>query len=463
MRLLRIEVGGNVSLVERVGNSIPRYAILSHTWGEDNEEFNFNDVTNDTGKQKPGFRKIQFCGEQAAKDELEYFWVDTCCIDKSSSTELQEAINSMFQWYSRAAKCYVYLADVSCNDLVNGEQSFRKSRWFTRGWTLQELLAPKYVDFYSLEREHIGDKNTMVENIHDITGISIRALQGHPLHQFGVEERKSWAANRHTKREEDLAYSLLGIFNIYMPLLYGEGRKNAFARLERKIRKSEDQPFATQSTGASTQQVEHERGLSPSRPEEGQRSLSERADISSIPHAQMSALKEVESHKGLNTTLRYAVPALKGNTPRSQSGANVVGALDAMMKELHGLPFDHQDLETVLRALDHARHLVDTNERPQSQWYLDSGAHGETFNNSPRVLKENANEKNKASLSKLMSDEPVDTFKRKGTLPQKVEISQSASNRPSNHVSTISSIPYSWQQLNELEDHLEGKTSRLCW
>jgi hypothetical protein len=460
MRLLRIEVGGNFSLVERIGNNIPRYAILSHTWGEDNEEFNFNDVINGTGREKPGFRKIQFCSEQAAKDELEYFWVDTCCIDKSSSTELQEAINSMFQWYSKAAKCYVYLADVSCNNLVNEEESFRKSRWFTRGWTLQELLAPGYVEFYSLERKRIGDKSSMVENIHDITRISIQALQGHPLHQFSIEERKSWAANRHTKREEDLAYSLLGIFNIYMPLIYGEGRENAFARLERKIRKSEDQPFATRSLGAFTQQVDYGRGLSSSRPEEGQRGLSERAEMPSIPNVQTSALKQVKSHKGFSTTPRYAVSAFEGNMPRSQLGANVIGTLDALMKELHGLPSDHQDLETVLRALGHACHLVDTNERSQSRLRPDSGVHGEAFVNSPRGLKENANEKNKASLSKLMRDESGDAFRRKATL-QQVEKAQIASNRPSNRVSLISSVPYSWQQLNELEDHFEGKICRL--
>ena len=322
----------------------------------------------------------------------------------------------MFQWYSKAAKCYVYLADVSCINLVNEEESFRKSRWFTRGWTLQELLAPKYVEFYSLEQKYIGDKNSMVQTIHDITGISIQALQGHSLHQFSVEERKDWAANRHTKREEDLAYSLLGIFDIYMPLIYGEGRKNAFARLERKIRKSKDQLFTTRSLGAPIQQVDYGRELSSPRPNEGQRGLLERAEISNIPNVQMNALKQVGSHKGFNTTLRYAVPAFKANTPRPQLRANVIGTLDTMIKELHGLQSEHQDLETVLRALDQARQLVDTNEHPQLQLRLDSRAHSETFNNSPRGLKENANEKNKASFSKLIRDESGDAFRRKGTL-----------------------------------------------
>jgi len=137
MRLLRVEGGGNFSLVERVGNNVPRYAILSHTWGEDKEELSVRDLEGDIGRDKAGFRKIGFCRDQAAKDKLEYLWVDTCCIDKSSSSELQEAINSMFQWYQNAAKCYVYLSDVSFNGFANNDQSFRKSRWFTRGWTLQ--------------------------------------------------------------------------------------------------------------------------------------------------------------------------------------------------------------------------------------------------------------------------------------------------------------------------------------
>lgn len=459
MRLLRIEVGGNFSLVERVGNSIPRYAILSHTWGGDNEEFNFNDVTNGTGKEKPGFRKVQFCGEQAAKDELEYFWVDTCCIDKSSSTELQEAINSMFQWYSKASKCYVYLTDVSCDNFTDGEQSFPKSRWFTRGWTLQELLAPKYVEFYSLEQKHIGDKNSMMEEIHNITGISIQALQGHPLHQFSIEERKSWAENRHTKREEDLAYSLFGIFSIYMPLLYGEGRENAFARLERKIRKIEYQTFANRSLGVPTQQVDYGRGLSSSHPEEDQQGLSERVEMLSISNIQSSALKQVKSHKGFNNTPRHAAPAFEGNMRRPQLGANVE-TLDAKLKELHGLSSDHRDFATVLGRLDHARHLIGANEHLQPQLRLDSGVRGEAFDNSSGTLKGNANKKNKASLSELMSDEPGDIFERKGMFAQQVAISQNASNRLSNRVSLISSVPYSWQQLNEVEGHLEGKTSR---
>ncbi|KAH7233782.1 uncharacterized protein BKA55DRAFT_580094 [Fusarium redolens] len=246
MRLLRVGNDGEFSLAEFVGDSIPPYTILSHTWGEDCEEVTFKDLVEGTGKSKLGYEKIRFCGKQSANDNLQFFWVDTCCIDKSSSAELLEAINSMFHWYHNAAKCYAYLSDVSISDSVRNTLSsqqtwktaFRHSRWFTRGWTLQELVAPTCVEFFSLEGERLGDKESMVQEIQEITGISIQALQGSPLSRFGVDERMSWARSRDTKREEDAAYSLLGIFGVHMPLIYGEGRRNAFIRLKREIQES---------------------------------------------------------------------------------------------------------------------------------------------------------------------------------------------------------------------------------
>jgi hypothetical protein len=113
MRLLRFEDDGEFSLVEYMGNHIPPYAILSHTWGADHEEVTFKDLADGTSRNKVGYRKLTFCGKQAGIDGLRFFWVDTCCIDKSSSAELSEAINSMFRWYHDASKCYVYLSDVS--------------------------------------------------------------------------------------------------------------------------------------------------------------------------------------------------------------------------------------------------------------------------------------------------------------------------------------------------------------
>jgi hypothetical protein len=235
MRLLRLGEDGAFSLIEYVGRDIPPYAILSHTWGADHEEVTFKDLAESAAKTKAGYRKLTFCGKQAAKDRLQFFWVDTCCIDKSSSAELTEAINSMFEWYQKAAKCYVYLSDVSIGSFGEAEQSFQKSRWFTRGWTLQELVAPDTVEFFSSEGEQLGDKNSLVYEIHNITAIPIQALQGTPLSNFSIDCRMSWAGKRETKREEDAAYCLLGIFNIHMPLIYGEGRDKAFRRLKKEI------------------------------------------------------------------------------------------------------------------------------------------------------------------------------------------------------------------------------------
>jgi Heterokaryon incompatibility protein (HET) len=244
MRLLEYN-NGEFSLTVFFGDDIPRYAILSHTWGA--EEVTFRDLIDGTGKSKVGYDKIRFCAQQAADDGLQYFWVDTCCIDKSSSAELQEAINSMFRWYQNAVICYVYLSDVSTRKLkasdlfseCTWESAFRSSKWFSRGWTLQELLAPSSgsVEFFSQERNRLGDKRNLEHQIHEITGIPITALRGTPLSQFDVDDRLLWAENRRTTREEDKAYSLFGIFDIQIPLLYGEGEDKAFRRLREEIDK----------------------------------------------------------------------------------------------------------------------------------------------------------------------------------------------------------------------------------
>jgi hypothetical protein len=232
MRLLQHNDDGEFSLREFISDGIPPYAILSHIWGSDGEEITFSDMMEGRGKNKSGYLKLRFCGEQAARDGLRYFWVDTCCIDKSSSAELQEAINSQFAWYHNAICCYVYLSDVST------VASLRHSRWFTRGWTLQELIAPASVKFFSTDGEFIGDKTSLLRDIHEITGVPVEALQGTPLAKFSVEERFSWAKNRRTKREEDAAYCLMGLFDVYMPLIYGEGKSHAFNRLQREIQAS---------------------------------------------------------------------------------------------------------------------------------------------------------------------------------------------------------------------------------
>jgi hypothetical protein len=240
MRLLSSNADGGFSLTIFTSNNIPSYAILSHTWEADDQEFTFHDLVNRLGSSKDGYRKIQFCGEQAKRDNLRYFWVDSCCIDKTNSVELQEAINSMFRWYQDAAKCYVYLSDVSTGNHSRSseilwELAFRQSRWFTRGWTLQELLAPRSVDFFSRDGKLLGDKSSLEQQIHEVTSISVRALQGDTLSQFSYDERTAWAANRKTTIEEDQVYCLLGIFDVYLPLIYGEGKKHALRRLQDEI------------------------------------------------------------------------------------------------------------------------------------------------------------------------------------------------------------------------------------
>ncbi|KAI0502834.1 heterokaryon incompatibility protein-domain-containing protein [Xylaria bambusicola] len=210
----------------------PPYAILSHTWGD--EEVSFREWQYEPMRdieKKEGFRKIDFCCKQAADDGLEWVWIDTCCIDKSSSAELSEAINSMFQWYKSAAICYAFLYDVSNTD---SEFDLTNTRWVNRGWTLQELIAPREVIFYSKDWQALGTRSKLSGHIAKVTRINEPFLTGRSLDEASIAQRMSWAAKRTTSREEDEAYCLLGIFNVNMPLIYGEGPK-AFRRLQEAI------------------------------------------------------------------------------------------------------------------------------------------------------------------------------------------------------------------------------------
>jgi hypothetical protein len=247
MRLLRRSDGGEFSLTEDFASNkaIPPYAILSHTWGGDDEEVTFEDIAKGAGTDKPGYAKVRFCGEQAMQDNLEYFWIDTCCINKANEAELSHAINSMFYWYRNAERCYVFLSDVSsppsnANDDINirsWESDFKRSRWFTRGWTLQELLAPATVEFFSQEWKKIGDKKSLKQQIYEITRIPDSALQGARLSLFIDYERFSWMERRQTKVAEDRVYALLGIFDVKITLMYNEGVESAFRRLQEEIDK----------------------------------------------------------------------------------------------------------------------------------------------------------------------------------------------------------------------------------
>jgi hypothetical protein len=247
MRLLKYEEDGLLTITSFDDDATPRYAILSHTWGEDVEEVTFGDLAKGGGKHKSGYNKIRFCGEQAQQAGLQYFWIDTCCIDKSDKAELSLSIQSMFRWYQNATKCYVYLSDVSTkkrkfDDMLaqlSWESAFRSSRWFMRGWTLQELLAPSIVEFFSQEWERLGDKMSLKSLINKITGIPYKALDGTPLSQFSIDERLRWKGDRQTKREEDAWYSLSGIFDVEIAPAYSEGAASAFQRLKNEINKLE--------------------------------------------------------------------------------------------------------------------------------------------------------------------------------------------------------------------------------
>jgi hypothetical protein len=243
MRLLKIEASGDLGLDELDSNKTQPYAILSHVWGGKDQEVTFTDLVDKTGKGKVGYEKIEFCAQQARKDGIEYLWVDTCCIDKSSSAELSEAINSMYRWYEDAATCYAYLSDVSHpeENLTYDPETvpFSESRWFKRGWTLQELIAPSRVVFYLKGWKRFGTRSELAIDLTEITGIDERVLEGDHPSVCSIADRMSWASNRETTRDEDIAYSLLGIFDINMPLLYGEKGK-AFIRLQEEIMKASD-------------------------------------------------------------------------------------------------------------------------------------------------------------------------------------------------------------------------------
>ncbi|EWG54306.1 hypothetical protein FVEG_12554 [Fusarium verticillioides 7600] len=203
-----------ISFVEFYGER-PKYAILSHTW-ESQQEVTYQDSNLKSSKSKTGYQKIRKTCELALSDGFDYVWIDTCCIDKSSSAELTEAINSMFLWYQEASVCYVYLADKFKRSRL------RDCRWFTRDWTLQELIAPGVITFLNNSWDRIGTKNSLMGRLTAITRIYPDIL-GHkaPISSACIAKRLSWAAGRQTTRVEDIAYCLLGICNIHMPMLYG--------------------------------------------------------------------------------------------------------------------------------------------------------------------------------------------------------------------------------------------------
>ncbi|KAK4498813.1 hypothetical protein PRZ48_009323 [Zasmidium cellare] len=323
MRLLRNDTLELQNFTDE--SKIPRYAILSHTWlrPEAGEEVLFADMDDiPTAQTKKGWSKLEFACRQAAKDGLNYVWIDTCCIDKSSSAELSESINSMYRWYSNSHVCYIHLdnpldssngetaaeetsnvaacatalhvATESCGSSAihtvidvsghvvdsrrtessqNGQRSLISGqfdstggvsieepgdstvphgrvkpnlsindiaelvqcRWFTRGWTLQEMIASPRAVFYDQSGRKVGLLKDLADFVADITGVHADLLRGNrPLDSFSISQKMHWASNRVTTRIEDQAYSLLVIFDVSLAVIYGEGER-AFQRLQEEL------------------------------------------------------------------------------------------------------------------------------------------------------------------------------------------------------------------------------------
>ena len=245
MRLLNTQ---SLQFKEFYDTKVPKYAILSHRWGDD--ELTHQDFRKGRKTNGQSYAKIKKCCALANNRGFLWVWIDTCCIDKKSSTEVSEAINSMYRWYHGAGECYAYLFDIIWNpqNVDASREGFKNSEWFTRGWTLQELLAPSTVIFLDREWQQFGTKKTLSSEISAATKIKPE----HVINKASacVATKMSWLSRRETSRIEDLAYCMLGLFDVNMPLLYGEGAKS-FVRLQLEIikRSSDDSIFAwTQKT-----------------------------------------------------------------------------------------------------------------------------------------------------------------------------------------------------------------------
>lgn len=220
---------------------IPKYAILSHTWG--NQEVTFQDIQNlEVAKRKAGFSKVYKACERACNYSFEWIWIDSCCINKESSAELSEAINSMYQYYEDAGVCYAYLCDASREDDPRYSKFMLQGcRWFKRGWTLQELLAPSFVVFLDKHWAEIGTRWSLRDAISAITSIPSHVFEdAGVMEKISIAQKMSWAALRETTRPEDQAYCLMGLFGVSMSPIYGEGSAKAFMRLQQEIIKISD-------------------------------------------------------------------------------------------------------------------------------------------------------------------------------------------------------------------------------
>ncbi|KAI4171934.1 MAG: hypothetical protein LQ346_008680 [Caloplaca aetnensis] len=288
---------------------IPPFAILSHRWGE--KEVSFQQMRKNRAEEGPGLNKILgFCA-LASQKGYEWVWIDTCCIDKKSSAELSEAINSMFQWYAKATECFVYLSDVSLNDQQASDEDFiarfSASAWYSRGWTVQELLAPAQLTFYDADWVEIGDRGNLASKISAVTGIReqyLGIMGRKTIWKASVATRMSWVSKRQTSRSEDIAYCMLGLFDVNMPLLYGEGGMKAFLRLQTEIisRWEDETIFAWTNNRALGPELDNCSGLLASEP----RFFADSEDYYPAPFRNQSALRYWMTNRGL----AFQVPSL---------------------------------------------------------------------------------------------------------------------------------------------------------
>ncbi|KAF1948552.1 HET-domain-containing protein [Byssothecium circinans] len=243
MRLIHIQGDAwsdeplSIGLISIMGANIPPYMILSYSWRDD--EVLYADIVHPNAsvpRSRAGYDKLEASCRLALQMGYQYAWIDTCCIDKSSSAELSEAINSMYRYYAESHTCFAYLDDVNVSPK---EGELEASCWFTRGWTLQELIAPKEIYFYSKNWKPLGTKMSLRTQLSAASGIHEDALNNPTtLEGISISDKMSWAALRETTREEDESYSLLGLFGVNLPPLYGEGRERAFRRLQIEIMSS---------------------------------------------------------------------------------------------------------------------------------------------------------------------------------------------------------------------------------
>lgn len=443
MRLLQIQGAGTFSLINFEGGPVPPYAILSHTWGADDEEVTFSDLALGTEETKAAYRKLAFCGAQAKNDGLQFFWIDTCCIDRSSSSELSEAIISMFRWYKGAAKCYVYLSDVSIANFATNGQTLQESRWFKRGWTLQELLAPTYIEFFSRELSRLGDKESLLPRIVEATGIPFEALRGNPLSQFSIKARISWLGERQTKREEDRAYCLLGLLDIQMVPLYGEGQRMAFRRLFGELSKSSPfQSLALAPRGFFAEPTKRNYSLSTAITHSRNPDLVGRSDESTT-HSANANIPDYQDHPNSNVAMRSAV---------SEFGDDLS---DPRERELCDSQLEVGGSDNVPRSFTSLNDdTMNTNEHASLQLRPSLKLKDDAIVQKASFPEKYTTNKSGRSNPKPLTGGLVGSFRRRGTPYDATSILP-------NHVASIDPETDLLLQLTKSEDYAQGIVSRL--